>query len=114
MAWTTNDIPDQSGRVTVVTGANGVRSPITGNLLGVEMNALTVSGSTADSKFLLVNVTTGAFRAFTWTKTEVSDTATFGTNLPVTLGDKLALVQWQEDGTTELADAFFQVWGVAT
>jgi len=23
MAWTTEDIPDQSGRVAVVTGANG-------------------------------------------------------------------------------------------
>ncbi len=94
----------------LVTGADGVAMPSTENDLTwtqIQMICGTVSATNADSKFMLINVTTGAFAAFTWTGADVVETATI--SLATSASDKLVLTQHQEDGTTEFADATFIV-----
>ena len=87
------------------TGAAGVTSPGSGTSCVVDMDAQTASGNTADSVFLLVNVTRGTHIAMTWPKT-LGHASTSGA-LTVNPSDQLALVQIMEDGTTELANANF-------
>lgn len=89
------------------TGADGIPVPISGQVSKVDVNAGTASAANADSKFLLCNVTAGTCKPFTWTKADPTFQATVALN--VTQSDKLALVQITEDGTTEFADATFQL-----
>lgn len=106
---TAQPLGTQGWVLPLVTGADGVQAPSRGRFVvtRVNMQAATKSGTSADSKFILVNVTTGAFVSFTWTKADFIDQADI--SLAVSTGDKLALVQIQEDGTTEFADATFIV-----
>ena len=108
---TTQPLGTQGWLRLLKTGSVGIAAPFTGTINGVTMNATTVSGSSADSKFLLINGTTGAFAAFTWTKELESHYAAI--SLAVTAADKLVLVQIQEDGSTENAGAFFNLQAVA-
>ncbi len=60
MAWTTADIPDQTGRVAVVTGANGglglATAPALGSLLG-ECDGSQSAGDPAVDAIALLRVT---------------------------------------------------------
>lgn len=85
------------------TGASGYPIPGTGRITKVNMNAQTASGSTADSKFLLVNVTKGTIDDFTWTKADACDSDTV--SLYCNADDEIAVVQVTEDGSTEFANA---------
>jgi hypothetical protein len=73
------------------------------------MNALTKSGSTADSTFLLVNTTTGANVLLTWTKATGFVTQSVSLVFQ-NVGQRVALIQTEEDGTTELANASFNLY----
>jgi hypothetical protein len=68
----------------------------------VQMRCQTKSGTTADSKFLLVNMTQGTWDDFTWTKADVTDSDTV--SLAFAGDDELAIVQVIEDGSTEFAN----------
>jgi len=103
---TTVGLLTQAWVYPLVTGASGMTTVQGGVITAVDMMAHTASGSTADSKFLLVNVTTGAFIDFTWTKADAHDYVS-SLSLTVTAGDELLLVQYIEDGTTEFANAQF-------
>lgn len=89
----------------IVTGALGL--PVDGDrwVNRIDGVAGTVSGANADSIFALLNVTKGTAVAFTWAQTLAIDGA--DVVLELSDGDSIALVQVQEDGTTELADAAF-------
>ena len=82
----------------------GVTIPFAGTITSVCMHATTVSGSTADTVFLLVNVTSGAYDTVTWTKTMPADTDTT-VSLVVAADDQIAVMCLQEDGSTEFANA---------
>lgn len=90
------------------TGASGVKSSTGGHHFSIDAMAQTVSGSTGDSKFLVVNCATGASAEFTWTKATGFNTVS-SVELAVTKGDQLAIVQVTEDGSTEFANAQFFV-----
>lgn len=64
--------------------------------------ALTASGSTADSIFMLLNKTKGSFVRLTWTKATPTQVSTIV--FPASASDEIALVQLAEDGTTEFAN----------
>lgn len=83
-----------------------------GSIVTVNWQFLTKSGSTADSKFLLVNLTRGTCDDFTITKATASGQAT-GLNLGVAAGDQIALVQIAEDGSTEFANGWLELFMVA-
>lgn len=87
----------------IKTGATGIPAPAPGSISNVRGNAQTVSGSTADSVFLLLNTTRGTFATVTWTKAVALDDIDI--DLVVQSGDVLVIVQITEDGTTELANA---------
>lgn len=66
-------------------------------------------GTTADTKFFVMNYTTGLATAeLTWPKTTRSVNLT-GLSLVVTAGDTLGVVVTQEDGTQEHSDVAFEV-----
>jgi len=89
------------------TGAEGVPVKEKGTITRVDMQAGTLSGSTADSKFILVNTTTQTVAEFTWTKADAKDSAVV--SLAFNINEELMIVQIIEDGTTEFADATFIV-----
>lgn len=69
----------------------------------ITMQANTLSGTNADSKFLLVNIDDQNYVAFTWTQANAHDTASAA--LTIEAGEQLAIVQVAEDGSTEFGDA---------
>lgn len=77
-----------------------------GTIDSVQGTAQTVSAANNDSIFLLINVTTGAYDTATWTQALAVDEDT-SLSLAVAIGDKIAIVQIQEDGTTEFAGGSF-------
>lgn len=96
----------------VVTGTVGIPVATKGAFTKVACNALAAAGTAADSKFLLINTTTGASVGFTWTKTTAAQVVTLAADgLAVTAGDEIALVQIAEDGSTENAGAAFYLLG---
>lgn len=90
------------------TGATGITVAVAGTVGSIEAYAATISASNADSRFLLINTTTGAFDEFTWTAATATDNIT-GVDVDISVGDKVAIAQIQEDGTTEYADAAFNL-----
>ena len=84
----------------------GVSIPFACNIAAVQMHALTASATNDDSEFILFNVTTGVSVELTWTGADVMDRVS-GLTFAVAADDQVALVQIQEDGTTEFADAAF-------
>jgi len=100
---TQQPLATQGWVLPLATGGAGV--PVQGptTITEVSANAFVTSGSTADSVFLLVNVTRGTFETLTWTKTDAFDV--FTTSLYCADGDELAVVQITEDGTTEFGSA---------
>lgn len=104
---TQQPLATQGWVLPLVTGATGMRASNSGTIVAASFNGLTVSGSTADSLFLVVNVTTGATAKGTWTKAIACDVDTI--SLAVSAGHQLAIVQIQEDATTEFADANFSL-----
>lgn len=106
--YTTAPVGTQGWIYPLMTGADGMPYPSAGQGISVKMvamNAGTASASNADSIFLLVNVSTGAYASFTWTQADPVDNAAIA--LAFSANQKLALVQITEDGTTEFADASF-------
>lgn len=89
----------------VTTGATGLPAPFRGTVSKVTMNAATISGSAANSVFLLINATKGTWASFTWTKQVAMVVATI--SLAMDEGDNLILVQVTEDGSTEFAATQF-------
>lgn len=107
---TADPVGTQAWVYPLVTGADGLQIPLPTRDRAwtlMNMNAGTVSATNDDSKFLLINVTDGTFVAFTWTQADVVDQAVI--DFSAGADDKIALVQIQEDGTTEFADVFFQL-----
>lgn len=104
--YTAAPVGTQAWIYPMVTGAIGVPIETTGVISEVTMSGITLSGTTADSKFVLINVTTGAFVPFTWTKATSADVEVVN-NLPVTEGNEVVLIQIQEDATTEFANTAF-------
>lgn len=89
------------------TGASGLSSPVRGTIDLVSMMAQTASATNNDSVFLVLNITQGTFAEITWTKADAYVEAT--ADLDVLIGDELALIQVKEDGTTEFANAQFNL-----
>lgn len=89
----------------IATGALGLVCPTGGTISQVSMSAKTISGTTADSVFVLINATKGTAAPFTWTKAVAADTETI--SLVVSPNDQIVLAQIKEDGSTEFADAQF-------
>ena len=102
---TTQPLITQGWVLPLVTGADGVSSPVKSTVTKVSCSAQTASATNANSVFLLINTTTGASSSFTWTKADPNLEATV--SLAVRIADEVALVQITEDGTTEFADANF-------
>ena len=73
-----------------------------GTVKSLIFNFNTVSGTTADSIFLLINVTQGTWQTYTKTKATAFQEVTG--DLAVTAGDELVLCQVTEDGSTEFAN----------
>jgi hypothetical protein len=67
-----------------------------------QMRGQTASGTAADTKLLLVNLTKGTFDDITWTKADVTDTDTI--SLAFAADEELVLTQCIEDGSTEFAN----------
>ncbi len=88
-----------------ITGASGVKFPRGFSSCEVCMSARTVSGSTQDSTFLLVNTDSGESVSVAWSKALAMVSA--NVTLEVKKWQQVALVQVTEDGTTELANASF-------
>jgi len=86
---------------------DGIPAPRTGAVSKLVFNFNTVSGSTANSEFMLINVTQGTWTFFT--KTKATQFEEVAGALAVTAGDELVLCQVSEDGSTEFADGFVNV-----
>ena len=102
---TTEPLIDQVKFIHAV--GDGIDVPITGSVSKLIFNFNTVSGSTADSVFLLINVTQGTWQ--TYTKTKATEYEEVEATLAVTAGDELVLCQVTEDGSTEFADGSVHV-----
>lgn len=83
---------------------DGLKSPLRGTIDRVTWFCSTTSGSTADSKLLIMNLTRGTSAVVTLTKATVVGDSGWGLGLGVAIGDELAIKQIAEDGTTEFAD----------
>jgi len=101
-----------SGRVfPLTTGAAGIKlltadARTNISITEVTLSAMTVSGSTADSKFMVFNLTRGTYALVTWTKATGFLTVALASPLVFFQSDELAIMQVQEDGSTEYADGF--------
>jgi hypothetical protein len=85
-----------------LTHGAGLPMPSSGTITGMVTTAQTVSGTTRDSKYLLVNITKGTFDDYTWTKATNLDSETL--SLAVSANDQVALIQVIEDASTEFAN----------
>lgn len=90
-----------------LTHGTGLKWSVPGALDRVQWNASTVSGSTADSKVLAINLTKGTCGMFTLTKATATGQDT-SPNLGISQHDQIAFLQIAEDGSTEFADV--QLW----
>lgn len=84
------------------TGASGFPAPKSGAFTRFDWNAGTISGTTADTTLLLVNVTLGTFVTLTITKGVAFGGAAISARHA--MEHQYALVQVGEDGSTEFAD----------
>lgn len=86
------------------TGASGVRMSEATTIDRVDCVAITNSGSTGNSVFLVINTDQGTFGTVTWTKA----TSPLAADIDLVLANNehLAIVQVAEDGSTEFAGAF--------
>ncbi len=107
---TVDPLGTQAWVYPLVTGADGLQVQETMTISLINMNAGTISATNNDSKFLLLNVSTGVFVPFTWTQADVAEQAAISLN--VAANEKLALIQIQEDVTTEFADGIFTLTSV--
>ena len=102
---TTQPVGDQAWIYPLVTGAAGTPAPLTGTITKVDYTARTRSGAAGSSRFLLINATTGIFDEFVWNA--ILGAASIVISLAVAFGDQIVLLQIQEEGTTEFANASF-------
>lgn len=86
----------------------GLKWPVCSKLEAVQWTAGTVSGSSADSKFLVINLTKGTHSFVTMTKALAVSQDT-GLHLKVTEDDEIVIAQIQEDGSTEFADVLWWI-----
>ena len=91
-----------------LTHGTGLKWPVTATVRYANWAAATLSGSTADSVFLLINLTAGTCGSFTVTKATAAGSYETSIGLGVSEGDEVIIVQVQEDGTTEFAN--LQLW----
>ena len=94
------------GTTTLGTGIN---MPSAGSITEVSFTASTISGTTRDSTFLLMNLTQGTHSLATFTKTTTIDNDDI-TDLTWVAGDDLVVLQLREDGSTEHADVGLILW----
>jgi len=92
-----------------LTHGIGYQWPVPASIKQVKWAAATVSGTNADSKFLLVNLTQGTCAPFTITKALNVGRYTTDMGLGVSQDDQVIVVQIGEDGATEYAnvDCYF-------
>ena len=100
---TQQPLATQGWVLPLVTGAEGIPCRGVASSILVDMQAGTKSGTTQDSKFLLVDIVSGTNAVITWDKGDphVRESIT----IALTGWQKFALVQITEDGSTEFADA---------
>lgn len=110
-AFTSSGTDATADIITVgpTTTGTGITMPSDATITTVGFTASTVSGTNADSTFLVMNLTQGTHSLATFTKTLIVDNDDI-TDLAFTAGDTLAVLQLQEDGTTEHADVMFISW----
>jgi hypothetical protein len=89
------------------THGAGFVAPVTGTLGYMQTTAQTASGTGNDSKFLVVDVTTGAIASYVWTKATNMCRATVGSGLAVTAGDQIMICQVINEASTQFATANF-------
>lgn len=89
---------------TPTNSGTGLVVQVGGNVKKVFLNCATHAGTTADSKFLVINATKGTFASFTWTKTTKCLEADLSTTLGFDTGDEIVLQQVAEDGSAEVID----------
>jgi hypothetical protein len=103
---TAQPLGTQGWVLPVTTGASGVKvsaADPTTRYTYLSGSAITNAGAAADSKFILLNATTKQTALVTWTKgTAVVQQAI---DFSVYPGDEILVVQVQEDGTAEIANA---------
>lgn len=80
----------------------GLAWPESGTLRKLQWTVGTLSGSTADSKFLFINLTKGTFDDLTCTKATAIGSGTAA--LAITENDQVVVQQVQGDGSTEFAN----------
>lgn len=103
-------VPILADEPAVVTATDPFIAPAPGQIVGIRASSGAAAlGSTADTKFVLVNTTTGDHSGeLTWTTALRTDAWT-GLNLAVNDGDELAVYVTQEDGTAEHDTVLFEL-----
>ncbi|HUU82113.1 MAG TPA: hypothetical protein VM243_01295 [Phycisphaerae bacterium] len=87
-----------------LNAGDGIVMQGSGRIARANLTAQTASGTANDTVLLVVNVTRGTCDEITWTGGDTTETdATLALNYG--RGDKIAIVQVAEDGTTEFANA---------
>lgn len=81
----------------------GMNMPTSGKITETSWSAVTVSAGNNDSDFLLLNLTAGTHTIITYTKALKADSDD-PTDLTITAGDDLLLMQLDQDGSTEYAN----------
>jgi len=87
---------------TDFTHGTGLAWPETGTLRKLQWTAGTKSGTTADTKLLVINLTKGTWDTLTLTKATAIGSGSV--NLAIAENDRVAVQQVQGDGSTEFAD----------
>lgn len=103
-------VPILADEHKIVTAADPWTAPAPAKLVAIRASSGAATlGSAADTKFIVVNTTTGARTAeLTWTQT--TRTALFtGLSLVLAAGDVLAVYVTQEDGTNEHLGVIFEL-----
>ena len=110
-AYTSSTTDPQADTISLgtTTLGTGVNMPSDGTITSVSFTASTVSGTNADSTYLIMNLDADTNTLATFTKTTVIDNEDV-TDLTYSAGDDLVIMQLQEDGTTEHADVNFVAW----
>ena len=110
-AYTSSTTDPQADTIVLgmTTIGTGINMPTAGTFTSVGFSAVTVSGTNADSTYLLMDLTKGTHSLLTFTKTTIIDNDDI-TDLDFSAGDDIAVMQLQEDGTTEHADVGLTLW----
>jgi len=95
---TTVPVGTQAWIANMTTG-HGLAIGRIGKFIACQFTAQTISGTTSDSKFMLINLNKGAWVDLTFTKALPICTVAIAAPLQCSIGDEIALAQTQNDGT---------------